>query len=484
MLLWEVIEGNKKKSLWLFWAMGLCLGALGYLIGEVYSHGAGWVGLFIAFCVWVVLTLVSYFAGDSIILAMSGAKEVTHDIHPQLFNIVEEMKIAANLPKTPKIYIIPESAPNAFAVGRSPDKSAIAVTAGLVAELNRDELQGVIAHETSHILNRDVLFLTFAGIMLGSIVLLSEGFLRSLWYGGGSRRYRSKSSGGGQGQMFIMLIAVIFAVLAPVLARIFYFAISRKREYLADATAVRLTRYPEGLASALEKIAYSNVPMQSVNKITAPMYISAPFKKDKAEFSALSSTHPPVEERIKILRSIAGGANYGDYNRAFVKVKGSPSSIFPVSALRDSEKIEIRKPSAGKEEKSKKTKIREIGDLLRVVNGFAFLTCICGLRIKLPANYTKEEIECPRCHRHLHNPLAELAAAGVIASGIGKAEIIPSKEGEDAGSQQDYQRRSSGWESFNCRCGHIIQLSPAFGGKYVICRNCGRKIEILPLERG
>ena len=192
--------------------------------------------------------------------------------------------------------------------------------------------------------------------MLGSIVLLSEGFLRSLWYGGDSRRYKSKSGDSGQGQMFIVLIAVIFAVLAPLLARIFYFAISRKREYLADATAVRLTRYPEGLASALEKIAYSNIPMQSVNRITAPMYISAPFKKDKTEFSALSSTHPPVEERIKILRSIAGGANYGDYNRAFVKVKASTAGIFPVSAIRDSEKIEIRKPSAGKKRTAKKRK--------------------------------------------------------------------------------------------------------------------------------
>ncbi len=179
--MWELIQANKRKSIILFLCMGICLLLLGYVIGSsIYPKEGGVFGLFIAVGIWFIMSLVSYFAGDSIILAMSGAKEVTHDIHPQLFNIVEEMKIAANLPFMPKVYIIDEPAPNAFATGTKPEKIAIAVTAGLLSRLNRDELQGVIAHEMSHIANRDVLFVTFAGVLLGSIVFISEVFLRSM----------------------------------------------------------------------------------------------------------------------------------------------------------------------------------------------------------------------------------------------------------------------------------------------------------------
>ncbi len=211
------------------------------------------------------------------------------------------MKISAGLPTMPKIYIINEVAPNAFATGIKPENSAVAVTAGLLARLNRDELQGVIAHEVSHIVNRDVMFMTFAGIMLGSIVLISEVFLRSLWFGGG--RYSSKSSkSSGQGQMIIMIVAIVFAILAPILAQLLYFAISRKREYLADASAVRYTRYPEGLASALEKISDNTIELKTANKVTAPMYIVNPLKPKGQKLSDLTSTHPPISERIRILK--------------------------------------------------------------------------------------------------------------------------------------------------------------------------------------
>ena len=188
-------------------------------------------------------------------LSVSNAKEVTPEVHQQLFNIVEEMKIASNLPKMPKIFIINDAAPNAFATGTKPENSAITVTAGLLAKLNRDELQGVIAHEMSHIANRDILVMTFAGIMLGCIVLISEVFLKGLWFSGGSSaRYRSKSSsGGGQAQLVMMIAAIILAILAPIAAQLLYFAISRRREYLADANGARLTRYPEGLASGSGK---------------------------------------------------------------------------------------------------------------------------------------------------------------------------------------------------------------------------------------
>ena len=225
--MWELIRANKRKSILLFIFMGAILILLGYVIGEVYLPGkGGYNGIFIALIIWVIWSMIGYFNGSSILLSLSRAKEVTHNIHPQLFNVVSEMKIAANLPAMPKIYIINEEAPNAFATGRKPEKSAIAVTAGLLNRLNRNELQGVIAHEMSHILNRDILYMTFAGVMLGTVVMISEIFLRGLWYSGGSAaRYRSKRSnknGGGA----MMIIAIALAILAPILTRLFYFAIS------------------------------------------------------------------------------------------------------------------------------------------------------------------------------------------------------------------------------------------------------------------
>ena len=229
--MWELIRENQRKSWVLFLAMGGCLLALGYAIGAAWMphQDGGILGIMIAGLIWFIMSLISYFSGDSILLSMSGAKEVSHDVHPQLFNIVEEMKIAASLPAMPRVYIIDSPAPNAFATGRSPEKSAIAVTAGLLSTLNRDELQGVIAHEMSHVMNRDVLYMTFAGVLLGSIVILSEFFLRSQYYSSYSRRYRSSSRDGNQAQVVMMVVAIVFAILAPILARLFYFSLSRRR---------------------------------------------------------------------------------------------------------------------------------------------------------------------------------------------------------------------------------------------------------------
>lgn len=421
--MWELIRQNKRKSLFLFACMGLCLIALGYLVGAIVAPGRGAiVGVVIALMIWFIMSAVSYFAGSSIILGISKAQEVTRDVHPQLFNIVEEMKIAANLPTMPKIYIIPDPAPNAFATGIHTDRSAIAVTAGLLSRLNRDELQGVIAHEMSHIVNRDVLFMTFAGILLGSIVLISHVFLRSLWFSGGSsRRYRSGGSGGGQAQIIIFVVAIILAILAPILARLLYFAISRKREYLADASAVRLTRYPEGLASALEKISRTDLTLASANKVTAPMYIANPFRKKKGAARAnLSSTHPPISERVKILRGISHGAGYADYQAVYCQVKGQPAGIIPPSALAEKDPVPLRKASAEtRKEHGKKKTARDLGDLMRTVNKYAFLMCACGLKLKVPPNYKKPHIACPRCQRELPIPLAELAA--ITAAAVGKS---------------------------------------------------------------
>lgn len=400
-MMWELIQANRRKSIFIFIGMGLLLILIGFVFGSYYdSESGGFVGVFFALILFGILSMVSYFGGSKILLAVSGAKEVTKDVHPQLFNVVEEMRIAANLPHQPKIYIISESAPNAFATGIKPENSAIAVTAGLLGQLNRDELQGVVAHEMSHIINRDVMLMTFAGMMLGAITLMAEVFTRSLWFGGGSR-YRSKSSkNSGQAQLIIMVIAIALAILGPLMAQLMYFAISRKREYLADASAVRLTRYPEGLASALEKISGSHLDLKSANKVTAPMYIINPLKKKGMQISNLSSTHPPITERIKILRTMQQGAGFTNYQFAFNQVKGRQSTIIPPSGLTDTTQVPLRSSELSQTsfETDKQVK-REVGDLMMKLNDFRFINCSCGIRLKLPPEFKNTKVTCPKCGR-------------------------------------------------------------------------------------
>lgn len=400
-MMWELIQANRRKSIFIFIGMGILLILIGFVFGSYYdAEAGGFIGIFFALILFGILSMVSYFAGSKIMLAVSGAKEVTKDVHPQLFNVVEEMRIAANMPHQPKVYIISESAPNAFATGIKPENSAIAVTAGLLGQLNRDELQGVVAHEMSHIINRDVMLMTFAGMMLGAISLMSEVFTRSLWFGGGSR-YRSKSSkNNGQAQIIIMIVAIALAILGPLMAQLMYFAISRKREYLADASAVRLTRYPEGLASALEKISGTTLDLKSANKVTAPMYIINPLKKKGMQLSNLSSTHPPIIERIKILRSMQQGVNFVNYQVAFNKVNGKQSAIIPQSGLSDSTAIPLRTSELSQTsfETDKQVK-REVGDLMMKLNDFRFVSCSCGLRLKVPPDYKDLKVSCPKCGR-------------------------------------------------------------------------------------
>jgi heat shock protein HtpX len=417
-----------------------------------------------------VLSLISFFAGDSIVLSTSGAREITRDIHPQLFNVVEEMKIAGGLPAMPKIYVIDEASPNAFATGRKPEKAAIAVTTGLLSRMNRDELQGVIAHETSHILNRDILFMTFAGVMLGGIVLISEVFLRGLWFSGGSsRRYRSgDSKGGGQAQAIIMIVAIILAILAPILARLLYFAISRRREYLADASAVRLTRYPEGLASALEKISTSTEDMRRVNKATAPLYIVNPLKAKGMKMSDWTSTHPPISERIRILRAISQGASMIAYQDAYSAVKGKSARVIPASGLKDTTPIPIRPASGAGMEPLRKPKRTDLGDLTRAINGFLFLTCLCGLKIKVPPDFKKTSLPCPRCGRTVSVPAAELATIGTVLNTVSQGAAQP----------LTYTRKGSGWESFACACGNTLQVAPNSESTSITCGKCGRETVI------
>ena len=406
--MWELIRANKRDSILLISLMAVVLLALGFIIGlAVVGPEGGVAGLGIAATVWVVLTLISFASGDQILLAASRARPVTHDVHPQLFNIVEEMKIAAGLPAMPKIYIINDPAPNAFATGRSPQSASLAVTAGLLGRLNRDELQGVVAHEMSHILHRDILYVTLAGVMLGGVVLLSQVFLRGVFHGsvGSHRRYSSQNRGGGQAQLVIAIVAILAAILAPLMAQLLYFALSRRREYLADAGAARLTRYPEGLASALEKIANDPTPqLAAANEATAPMYIVNPFKKHgQMNLSAWTSTHPPIAERIRILRGMAQGVSYRDYAQAFAAVTHAKNPV-PAAAL-TKEEITIRAPQAEATSQEKiHQQVHQIGDIMRKVNGFLFLACACGLKIKVPPNFRADSLKCPRCGRTL--PLA------------------------------------------------------------------------------
>jgi len=329
----------------------------------------------------------------------------------------------------------------------------------------------------SHILNRDVLFMTFSGVLLGSIVFLSHVFLRSMWFSRGGSRFRSKSSkGGGQLQLILIVVAVVMAILAPLMARLLYLAISRKREYLADASAVRLTRYPEGLASALEKISNNHFEMKTANKATAALYIANPLKQKGMRLSNLTSTHPPMNERIQILRNISHGANFIDYQNAFTTIKGK-QNIIPSSGIREKKKINIRTAVVSTQAKSTKKSTRDLGDLMRAVNKYMFLSCACGLKMKLPPNFKKDKINCPRCGRINHVPIAELAAMSGMIAGNEETDIIRNNEP----AKQDsfvYNRTGKGWESFSCRCGSPKQLSPAFNKSSFVCNKCGRKIVV------
>ena len=474
--MWEQIQSNKRKTIVLVLAMALLLFGLGFIIGEAYI-GAGEVGLLIAFVIWAIMTLVAYFKGDNILLAVSGAKKIEKDDHPELFNVVEEMTIASGLGKMPDVYVINDTAMNAFAVGRKPETAAVAVTAGLLGHLNRDELQGVVAHEIAHINNRDVLLMTMVGVMLGAIVMISETYLRSMFYGMGSRRRYSSSSnskkGGGQG--IAMVIALVAAILAPILAQLIYFAVSRKREYLADASGVVMTRYPEGLASALEQLGGSSTPVQRANKATASMYIVNPFAK--VSLSALSSTHPPIADRVSILRSIGGTVNYGAYQEAW-----GAAGKMPKSALQDLKAGgAVREADPRSEKKSARRQVRETGDLLRKINQFAFLPCVCGLKLKLPPDFKHDKVDCPKCKRTLEIPVAQLAAISAIADKIpGDTEVALNATPVGKNEPPLEIRHTPGeWMSFKCSCGAGKTLSPGFAAKRMKCSKCGRKIQVV-----
>lgn len=293
--MYEAIEGNVRRTWALVIGFIALAAALGYVFGQLTEFGyAGAVvaGVLAASGAWA-----SYYASDRIVLAISGAREASRDAYPYLHNAVEGLAIAAGIP-APRLYIIDDTAPNAFATGRDPQHAAIAVTTGLLDKLNRLELEGVLAHEMAHIQNYDIRLSTLAAVLVGLVALMSDWLLRSMRWG--RRRGGRDSSGGG----LVVLAGLALAVLAPLLAQVLRLAISRRREYLADASGAMLTRYPEGLAAALEKISADPEPLEVANKATAHLYIINPLREWGGWLNGLFNTHPPVEDRVRRLRAM------------------------------------------------------------------------------------------------------------------------------------------------------------------------------------
>jgi heat shock protein HtpX len=299
----EQIQANKRSSVVYATMLVILLTALGAGITGFWNVHYWFYGAAGAAVLGVILAIVAVKSGDSIILSLSGAREANHHEDRVLDNVAEEMAIAAGIPK-PKVFVIDDSAPNAFATGSRPEKGVVVFTTGIIDKLNRDELQGVMAHEMSHIRNYDIRFMTTIALVAGVIPLLADVLLRMGWFGGG--RSRSRDDNGGLQAVF-MIVAIVLAILAPLFSVLLQMAVSRKRELLADASAAELTRYPEGLANALRKIAGDPEPLEVANRATQHMYIVNPMKAHAGGGkSSLFSTHPAVEERIKALNSLMG----------------------------------------------------------------------------------------------------------------------------------------------------------------------------------
>jgi heat shock protein HtpX len=301
---YEQIASNRRRTWLLIVGAVILLGAVGYALGLIWQSGPA--GLVIALVVAIALSIGSYAYGDRVILASTRARPVTPDEQPRLHNIVEGLSIAAGIPK-PRVYVVPEVAPNAFATGRDPEHASIAVTDGLLKTMSRVELEGVVGHELAHVVDRDILVGTVVATLAGAVILLSEFFTRTWWWGGIGGR-RGSDRGGGGFEAIIFAVGIVLLILAPIFAQIIRFSVSRQREYLADAQGALLTRYPPGLASALRKIgAASGIPMHSANNATAHLWLNQPSRVEGERMGSLErlfSTHPPIEERIRRLEEM------------------------------------------------------------------------------------------------------------------------------------------------------------------------------------
>jgi len=296
--IYDAAAANRWRTVVLIAVFTAIIALLGYFVGEYFAPGGGLAALPFAFALAVGSGLASYFAGDQIILAQSRAREIGPDQEKVLHDVVEALALGLGIP-TPKLYVIEDSAPNAFATGRDPRHASVAVTRGLLDKMDRTELEGVIAHELSHVGNRDIRVMLLVTILVGTVALLADWMWRSFFWTRGGRRERD-----GGGNAIIAVIAIALALLTPIIATLIQLAVSRQREYLADASGALLTRYPSGLASALRKIAADPEPLEVANKATASLYIANPLKDAPAFFDHLFDTHPPIEERIRRLEAM------------------------------------------------------------------------------------------------------------------------------------------------------------------------------------
>jgi len=296
--IYDAVAANRWRTVALITVFTGLLIALGYVVGEVFAPGGGVAMVPAALGLSGVSATASYFAGDKLVLAQSQARELAPGEEPQLRNIVDTLSIGLGIPP-PRIYLIDDTAPNAFATGRDPKHASIAVTRGLIDKLDRTELEGVIAHELSHVGNHDIRVMLLVTVLVGTIALLSDWMFRSFAWGGG-RRGRDRGGGGG----IILIIAIVLAILTPIIATLIQLAVSRQREYLADAPGALLTRYPPGLASALRKIADDKEALEVANKATASLYFANPLKDAPRAMDGLFDTHPPIAERIRRLEAM------------------------------------------------------------------------------------------------------------------------------------------------------------------------------------
>lgn len=388
--MYEAIARNRRRSILLLAALALLLGACGFAIFEAWLSRSGFVGLGVGCAVALAAGLWAWFGGSWAVLASAEAEPVAHEDMPRLYNVVEEMALAAGLPM-PKVYVVDDPAPNAFATGRGPGDAAIAVTQGLIARLSREELQGVIAHEMGHIRNRDILFMTLATVLVGAVDTLAE------WSGRASRSsVRHRSRVGGAASLLVAVAAGLAVTVAPIVARLVYLAVSREREYLADATAAFLTRYPSGLADALEKIASSPVRMDA-REGTAALCIVNP--RQPVEGEDMFSTHPSTRRRVSILRAIGGEGGFAEYEAAFRRLTGR--SVVPPSA-RSAEPTTIklgRDPgwAAPADQSERVGEYRRARDAARSRADYRVVSCACGTRLRIPPGLDRPAVRCPRC---------------------------------------------------------------------------------------
>ena len=298
---YEQVDNNKRKSFLVMLFFTIFVAGFAYVLGKASGYGLSWAGLALVFS--GLMSYVSYYFSDKIILTMSGAREADRKKDFNFYTVAENLAMTAGLPK-PRLYVIEDTAPNAFATGRDPQHAVICATSGLLAKLDRTELEGVISHEISHVSNYDIRLMSIVTVMVGLVTLLADWFLRSTLWGRGRDNDRNSN----QLQMIFFVVGIVLALLSPLIANLIKLAISRRREFLADASAVKITRFPDGLIRALQKISADKEPLEAANKATAHLYIVNPLRNTHSGvgwFAGLFNTHPPLEERIKTLKAMS-----------------------------------------------------------------------------------------------------------------------------------------------------------------------------------